>query len=86
MIINKLTGLPTKNKNKITNTNTDDKGKLFVTVFAEDTPCCLDKNCDMVACRPDYFSAKVPLFLPAAGVTNVYCHNRRAAKANACHN
>ena len=34
VIVNELTGLQTKTKNKITNTNTDNMGKLFVMVFA----------------------------------------------------
>ena len=34
MIVNILTGLKPKKKNKITNNNTDNMGKLFVTVFA----------------------------------------------------
>jgi len=41
------------------------------------------KNCAMVACRPDNFSAKVLGLLPAADATNVYYHNRRAVIANA---
>jgi hypothetical protein len=35
LIVNKLTGLHAMTKNKITNTNTDNMGKLFVMVFAD---------------------------------------------------
>jgi hypothetical protein len=38
----------------------------------------IGKNCAMVACRRDNFSAKVPGQVSADGATNVYSLNRRA--------
>jgi hypothetical protein len=42
----------------------------------------IGKNCAMVACRRDNFSAKVPGQVSADGATNVYSLNRRAVRCN----
>jgi hypothetical protein len=43
------------------------------------------KNCAMVACRRDYFSAKVPGLVSADGATNVYSLNHRAIMRQVCY-
>jgi len=40
------------------------------------------KNCAMVACRRDYFLAKVSRLVSADGATNVYSLNRRAVSGH----